>query len=95
VLESPGNGAEAAGHGAGIEYQQHRQAELARKCGGGGFAVVQAHHAFDQDQVGILRAAGQAPARIGLAAHAEVDVLAGLRRWRWRGSADRENPART
>jgi hypothetical protein len=77
MLEAPGHGAEAAGHGAGIEHQQHRHAEATRQFGGRGFAVVQAHHAFDQDQVGIARRARQAPARIGLAAHAEVDVLAG------------------
>ena len=43
-----------------------------------GVAVEEAHDAFDQDQVGIGARRGQPPARVVLAAHPQVDVLAGV-----------------
>ena len=78
VLETKGHGAEGAGHGRGIQHQQHRQAEQLGQGGGGRFAVVEAHHPFHQDQVVLRCRLGQAPAGISLAAEAKVDVVAGL-----------------
>jgi hypothetical protein len=75
--QAVGDGAEGLGHGAGVDQGHDRNAEAHGNVGGRRFAVEQAHHAFDQDQVGIGGGAGQPPAGIGLAAHAEVEVLAG------------------
>ena len=41
---------------------------------------MQAHYALDEGQIGFLRGALKKPARIGLAASAEVDILAGMAR---------------
>jgi hypothetical protein len=72
-----GDGAESLRHGAGVDHRHHRDVEAAGEVGGRRAAVEEAHDAFDQDQVGILRGAGQSPARVILAAHAEIEILAG------------------
>ena len=76
MFESPGDGAEAAGHGRGVDDQQDGQAQYSRQFGGIRFAVVQTHHAFDENQVGGFGGAGEAAPRVVFAAHAQVDVLA-------------------
>jgi hypothetical protein len=75
--QAVGDGAEGLGHGAGVDQGHDRNGEALGDVGGRRRAVEQAHDAFDQDQVGFAGRAGQAPARVGLAAHAEVEVLAG------------------
>ncbi len=44
----------------GVHHRQHRQAEALRQVGRAGFAVKQAHGAFHNDQVGLLRRRVQA-----------------------------------
>ena len=54
--------------------------QAAREFGGAGFAVVQPHHALDEDEVGLPRRTRQAPAGVFFASHAKVDRLAGRAR---------------
>lgn len=75
--QAVGDSTEGLGYGAGVDQGHDRNAEAFGNIGGRRFAVEQAHHAFDQNQLGIGGGAGQTPAGIGLTAHAEVEVLAG------------------
>ena len=70
-------GAEGLCHLAGIDQCHDRDAEADGDIGGGRLAVEQAHDALDQDQVALRGSPGQPPARIGFAAHAEIEVLTG------------------
>ncbi len=80
MFQPPRHGAEAAGHRAGIDDEQDRQAEAAGECRSRRFGIVKPHHALDEDQVGLPRGASETPARVLFAAHAQVDVLARLAR---------------
>jgi hypothetical protein len=53
---------------------QHRHAEVPRQVGAGRRAVEQAHHAFDQDQVGLARRFPQR-ATFLLADHPHVQLI--------------------
>ena len=72
-----GNCAKGLGHRPGVDHCQHRDVEAAGDVGGGGCAVKQTHDAFDDDQIRVGCSAGESPACIFFAAHAEVEVLAG------------------
>jgi hypothetical protein len=50
--------AEALRHGAAVHHRQHRQAEAGGQIGGGRIAVEQAHHPFDEDEIGLARGIG-------------------------------------
>ena len=76
VFQPPGHGTETTGHGASIHDQQDGQTQAAGQLGRARFAVVQTHHAFDENQVRLRRGTRQPPAGIRLTAHAKVDVLA-------------------
>ena len=70
--------AEGAGHRRGIDDGQYRQVEDTGQLGRRGLAVVQAHHALDDDQVGIQRGLVQAPADVVLAGHPQVQIVNGM-----------------
>jgi hypothetical protein len=75
--EAVGDGAESLGHRPGIDHCHHRNVEATGDIGSRRRTVEQPHDAFEQNQVGIFGRASQPPARIFLAAHAEIKVLAG------------------
>ena len=75
VLQAPGQGAKGAGHGGGADNAQHRNAEAAGDIGGTRLAVVQAHDAFDQQDVVLLRRLVQAGAHIGFAIDPQVQLV--------------------
>jgi hypothetical protein len=78
LLQAQGQGAEGLGHGRGLDHRQHRQAEGLGQVGAAGPAVEQAHHALDQHDVMVLRGLGQQAPAVGLAAHPQVQLPAGL-----------------
>ncbi len=55
--QTVGNGAKGLRHAAGIDHRQHGQVKAARDIGGGWRAIKQSHHAFDQNDIRILRGA--------------------------------------
>ena len=65
-------------HRARVDHRQHRQAKAHRQLGTGRRAVVQAHHAFDQDQVRLARRLPEQFAAVRLAAHPQVELVTGL-----------------
>ena len=75
VAQAMHDGAQRLRHGAGLHHGQHRQAEAARQVGRAGRAVVQAHHAFDQQHISLASRGVQARADVGLAGHPQVDVV--------------------
>ncbi len=74
--QSVRDGAEGLRHRPRVDQRQNGNAEQAGDVGGRWIAVEQPHDALDQDQVGIGSGARQADARVVLAAHAEVEVVA-------------------
>jgi hypothetical protein len=60
----------------GIDHCHHRNVEATGDIGSRRRTVEQPHDAFEQNQIGIFGRASQPPARIFLAAHAEIEVLA-------------------
>ncbi|MNT01355.1 hypothetical protein D3C72_1358170 [compost metagenome] len=75
VLQAVGQRAEGAGHGLGVDHGQHGQAQALGQLGRAGRAVEQAHHAFDDHQVGLARGGMQARAAVGLAGHPQVERM--------------------
>jgi hypothetical protein len=53
--QAQGQCAKGLGHGGTVDHTEHRHAEMPRQVGAGRCAIEQAHHAFDQDQVGLTR----------------------------------------
>ena len=78
VAQAVGDGAQRLRHAACLNDGEHGQSEAPRKVGGAGVAVVQAHHAFYQHHVGLLRGLVQALAGVGFAGHPQIDVVRGL-----------------
>ncbi len=74
--QTVGKGAKGLRHAARINHRQHGQAEAACDVGGGGRAVEQSHHAFDQHDIRRFCRTCQAPGSILLAAHPQVEVFA-------------------
>jgi hypothetical protein len=68
-------GAEGLGHRLGVDHRHHRNAEAAGDVGARGLAVEEPHHPFDEDQVGLARGLMQPPGGVGLAAHAQIEVV--------------------
>ena len=73
--QAVGHRAEGLGHGPGVDDRHDRNAEERRDIRARRAAVEQAHDALDDDEIGFVRRGGQAPARIGLTAHAQVEVV--------------------
>ena len=69
--------AKGARHGRGIDDGQHRHAKVPRQVGGTGLAIEQAHHAFDKDQVGLLRRGVQAGSAVPGAIDPQIEQWTG------------------
>ena len=63
------------GHGGAIDHTKHRHAEMPRQISTGRRAVEQAHHAFDQDQIGFGGGFPQQAAAFLLADHPHVHLI--------------------
>jgi hypothetical protein len=92
--QAKGQRAKGARHGRGIDHRQHRHAKALGQVGRAGVAVEQAHHAFDEDEVGSPPPHAGAGA-VGLAGSSTGPAGAPARRWRAGASAGPESPART
>ena len=55
MLESVGNGAETGGHCRAVDHGENRLTETRGEFDGRRLAIVQPHHALDQNQVGVRR----------------------------------------
>jgi len=66
---------EGAGHGAGVDHRQHRNAQLHRQVGRARLTIEQPHHPFDQDQVAVQSRLVQPRADVRLAVEPEVQVV--------------------
>ena len=75
MLQAPGQRAKGAGHRAGINHRHHLQAKALRQIGGARLAVKQPHHAFDNDQVGVLRGIVQTLRAVRLAGHPQIELV--------------------
>ena len=75
-----GNRTKRAGHGRGIDDQQQRQIEFQCQISAGGISVMQPHHAFDQQQVGLLRRLAKELAAMLPPAHPQIELLHRLSR---------------
>ncbi len=71
--EAEGQRAERLRHRAGLDHAKHRQAEMACQVSAAGRAVVQAHDAFHQDQVGFGRCLGKACGGVFGTGHPQVE----------------------
>gem|GEM_PF-2764139 len=69
------HGAEGLRHGRAINDRQHRHAEAPRQIGRRGRAIEQAHHPFDQDQVGLARRFPEQAPRLLFADHPQVELI--------------------
>jgi len=69
------HGAEGLRHGRAIDDRQHRHAEAPRQIGRRGRAIEQAHHAFDQDQVGLARRFPEQASRLLFADHPQIELI--------------------
>ena len=72
MLQAPSQRAKSAGHRAGINHCNDIQAKALRQIGGARLAVKQPHHAFDNDEIGVLRGIVQTLRAVRLAGHPEV-----------------------
>ena len=68
--------AEGLRHRAGVDHRQHWQPEPLGQRRARGTAVMQAHHAFDEDQVGLASGLPEQLAAVILAAHPQVELPA-------------------
>ncbi len=69
--------AEGLGDGGGIGHQQHGHVQQTGDVGGAGRTVVQAHHAFDEDEIGLSRSGVQAGADVVFSREPQIDVVNG------------------
>jgi hypothetical protein len=67
-----GQCAEGARHGRGIDHGQHGHAKALGQVGRARVAVEQAHHALDEEQVGLERGVVQALGAVGRAIDPQV-----------------------
>ena len=58
-----------------VDQRQHRHAEQAGEIGAGRRAVEQAHDAFDQDQIGLLRGLIQQRLAVTFADHPQIELI--------------------
>ena len=70
-----GQRAESLGHGRTVDHPQHRHAEVTRQVGRRGLAVEQAHHPFDQDQVGLASSLPKQSATFRLTDHGQIELV--------------------
>ena len=73
--QAVGQGTEGAGHGRGIDDGQHRQPQAVCHLGSTGLAVVESHHPFHEDEVGLSCRVVQTPANIVLTGHPQIQVV--------------------
>ena len=64
-------------HSGGVDHGQHRQIQSPCQFGRRGVAIVQPHHPLDDDEIGFAGRLVQAQADVGLAGHAQIEVVDG------------------
>ncbi len=62
----------------GIDHRQHRHAQQLGQIGAARRAVEQAHHAFDQDQIGVQRGFIHQPPAFGRAGQPQIELIHGM-----------------
>lgn len=75
MRQAVGQRAEGLGHRRAVDHPQHRHAETPRQVCRRGVAIEQAHHPFDEDQVGLAGGPRQQASRFGLADHPQVELV--------------------
>jgi len=75
VLQTKGQRTKSTGHGRGIHHSQNMKAKALRQIGRAGLTVEQAHDAFHQNQIRVLRSRMQARAAVGLARHPQIELV--------------------
>ena len=73
--QAMGQGAKGLGHARAIHHRQHRHTKAARQIRRRGRAVEQAHHPFDQNQIGLPRCLPEALAAFGFAHHPQIQLV--------------------
>ncbi len=68
-------GTKRPGHGRGIHHRQHGNAQPLRQISRAGFAVEQAHHSLNQNQIILLRCMAKPCANIGLTIYPQIQIV--------------------
>ena len=73
--QTMGHGAKGLGHGRAIDHRQHRYAEVSCQISRRGRTIEQAHHPFDQNQIGFTCRLPKQPAALRLANHPQIKLI--------------------